>query len=74
MDAAAQAELQVTLNGEPHGVAAGTTVTALLASLPGKHGPVAVEVNRTIVPRSAHATRTLAAGDTIEIVSFVGGG
>ena len=37
-------------------------------------GPVAVELNRAIVPRTEHAERTLAEGDVIEIVHFVGGG
>jgi thiamine biosynthesis protein ThiS len=37
--------------------------------------PVAVEKNREIVPRAAHAAhRSLRDGDTLEIVTFVGGG
>ena len=35
---------------------------------------VAVERNRVIAPRSAHADTPLAEGDQIEIVHFVGGG
>jgi sulfur carrier protein len=35
---------------------------------------VAVELNRTIVPRSEYATTTLREGDAVEIVSFIGGG
>jgi sulfur carrier protein len=37
-------------------------------------GPVAVEVNHEIVPRAEHASRTLADGDVLEVVHFVGGG
>ena len=37
-------------------------------------GPVAVEVNRGIVPRDEHASRRIASYDAIEIVHFVGGG
>jgi sulfur carrier protein len=33
-----------------------------------------VEVNREIVPRSLHTTRTLVDGDQIEIVHAIGGG
>ena len=35
---------------------------------------VAVEVNREIVTRSAHATHTLADGDSVEVVQAIGGG
>jgi sulfur carrier protein len=35
---------------------------------------VAVECNGSIVPRSAHATHTLADGDQLEVVVAVGGG
>jgi thiamine biosynthesis protein ThiS len=34
----------------------------------------AVEVNRAVVARREHATRTVAAGDRVEIVTLVGGG
>jgi thiamine biosynthesis protein ThiS len=36
--------------------------------------PVAVEHNRRVVPRAEHATVRLNHGDTVEIVTFVGGG
>jgi sulfur carrier protein len=70
----ADAPLRVTVNGEPRELPAGTTVAELLSQVapPGK--PCAVEVNREIVPRSAHATQPLHEGDAIEVVSFVGGG
>lgn len=35
---------------------------------------VAVEQNGSILPRSAYKNTILADGDTLEIVSFVGGG
>ncbi|MGH7295350.1 MAG: sulfur carrier protein ThiS [Polyangiaceae bacterium] len=37
-------------------------------------GPVAVEVNREVVPRARHAEHAIAPGDVIEVVHFVGGG
>ena len=66
--------VRVTVNGEARELPAGTTVAALLSQVapPGK--PCAVEVNREIVPRSAHAAHELREGDAIEIVGFVGGG
>ena len=66
--------VRVTVGGEPREVAAGTTVAQLLASLGAAGRPCAVEINRTIVPRAAHADRRLADGDAIEVVGFVGGG
>jgi thiamine biosynthesis protein ThiS len=33
-----------------------------------------VEVNRKVVPRRQHAEHTLRDGDTVEIVTLVGGG
>ncbi|MGQ0551728.1 MAG: sulfur carrier protein ThiS [Planctomycetota bacterium] len=66
--------LRVTLNGEPRELPAGTTVAELLALLGATGKPCAVEIDRVIVPRSAHATRSITAGNAIEVVSFVGGG
>jgi sulfur carrier protein len=66
--------LRVTVNGEPRELPAGTTVAALLLALDVRDGRCAVEINREIVPRSTHAARALAAGDAVEIVTFVGGG
>jgi sulfur carrier protein len=64
----------VTLNGEQRGVPDGVTVRGLLEHLALTAGPVAVEINREVVPRAEHATRTVAPGDAVEIVHLVGGG
>jgi len=72
--AAAPAELRVTVNGAASNLAAGTTVSELLAARGAAGKPCAVEINREIVPRSQHATHALRDGDAVEIVSFVGGG
>jgi sulfur carrier protein len=66
--------MQVTLNGSPRDVPDGLTVRELVLHLGLGGGPVAVEVNREIVPRAEHGSRKVAAGDAIEIVHFVGGG
>ena len=66
--------IDIVVNGEPRQVAAGITVTGLLAALGLADRRVAVERNREVVPRAEHARTVLAAGDTIELVTFVGGG
>ena len=65
--------MRLIVNGEPKDVAA-TTVEALVSLLGLDRRKLAVERNLEIVPRSAFAATTLADGDRIEIVAFVGGG
>ena len=66
--------LQITINGEIRQVAKGTTLAALLAQLGFDDRPVAVERNRDVVPRASHTTCELEDGDSLEVVTFVGGG
>ena len=66
--------MEILLNGSPCVVADESSVAALLASTDYAQRKVAVEVNREIVPRSQHASRTLRAGDRVEIVQAMGGG
>jgi thiamine biosynthesis protein ThiS len=66
--------MNVTINGSPHDVPDDLTIKDLVVHLGLGAGPVAVEVNREIVPRAQHATHKIAGGDAIEIVHFVGGG
>jgi len=68
------AQMKLTLNGESREVPDGLTVRGLVEHLGLTEGPVAVERNRDVVPRSAHAETPLADGDVIEVVHFVGGG
>jgi sulfur carrier protein len=70
----AQATIRVTINGAPQEVPGGLTVQGLVAHLGLDRGPVAVEVNREIVPRAQHAGTFVNAGDAVEIVHLVGGG
>jgi sulfur carrier protein len=70
--------MKLTINGSEIVLAAGVndsevTVAAMLAFL-GLTGPVAVELNREIVPRAQHAIQTVRAGDRVEVLHFVGGG
>ena len=64
----------VTLNGATREVPDGLTVRALVEHLGLGGWPVAIEINRAIVPRAQHAERAVRDGDAIEIVHFVGGG
>jgi sulfur carrier protein len=66
--------MDVIVNGEARSVPDGLTVRALLDHLGLTEGPVAVEINRAVVPRAEHPARRVAAGDTIEVVHLVGGG
>jgi len=63
----------IEVNGEPRRAAASTTVRALLAQLALPAERIAVELNRDLLPRDRF-DRPLAAGDRLEIVTFVGGG
>jgi sulfur carrier protein len=66
--------LHIVVNGEERAVTEGTTVAGLLEVLGLSRQHVAVEANHEIVPRAEHEARTLAEGDRLEIVTFVGGG
>jgi len=66
--------IDVVINGQPRTVNAGTTISVLLGDLGLGDRKVAVERNREVVPRALHATTTLADGDRLEVVTFVGGG
>lgn len=73
-DASSPADVRIVVNGEPLQVPAASRVTELLERLGLASKPVAVEINREVVPRRYLGERTLAAGDELEIVTLVGGG
>ncbi|HSJ79626.1 MAG TPA: sulfur carrier protein ThiS [Thiobacillus sp.] len=66
--------IELVINGEPRSFPAPLTLARLieLQDLAGKR--IAIEKNGEIVPRSQHATTSLASGDRLEIVVAVGGG
>ena len=70
----AAAALEFVREGMILGVGTGSTVNALIEQLGMKADRVAVELNRSIVPRDRWAATALHAGDQLEIVHFVGGG
>jgi thiamine biosynthesis protein ThiS len=67
-------KIAVTVNGEAREVESGTSVATLVRELGLDPQAVAVERNRALVRRAARESTELAAGDTIEIVTLVGGG
>ena len=69
------ATITPVVNGEARSVSAGSTMGDLLRTLALDPQLVVVEHNRTILrDRAQYDSLRLAAGDTIEIVHFVGGG
>ena len=61
------------VNGERKEVAAGLSVAALVAEL-GIRGRVAVELNGEVLRQAQHPEVLLRDVDTLEVVTFVGGG
>lgn len=63
----------IKVNGLDREVPDNSSLLDLLAELKLTPDKVAVEVNRRLV-RTANYSNPLKAGDTVEIVTFVGGG
>lgn len=66
--------IHIRLNGEPHPLAAGLTVSGLVEELGLSGRRIAVEINEEIIPRSQHADTQLVDGDQVEVVHAIGGG
>ncbi len=66
--------ISITLNGEPRRFLTGGSVADLVRDIGLDPAKVAVERNLEIVARSTLADVSLAEGDVLEIVHFVGGG
>ncbi len=64
----------IHLNGEPFTVDGDARVSALIDRLNLNRRRVAVEVNHGVVPKAQWDGTLLKAGDSVEIVNFVGGG
>jgi len=74
MKQATSETIDVMVNGEPRAVPAGATLLELLGTLGLDPRAVVVEHNRRIVRRPALGDVSVAPGDAIELVHFVGGG
>jgi thiamine biosynthesis protein ThiS len=69
--------LDLVINGQSRSfpeLTAGATLNQLLTALGLQHDRVAVERNGQIISRPSWPTTSLAQGDKLEIVHFVGGG
>jgi sulfur carrier protein len=64
----------IIINGEPRSVANGATVGTLLESLGLHPRLIVVEYNREILDRARYDATEIKAGDSLELVHFVGGG
>ena len=66
--------IEVRLNGKDRQIEAGHSVRSLIESLDLHPSLIVVELNREILDRAAYGDAMVQAGDTIELVHFVGGG
>ena len=67
-------DLSLTVNGRPRSIPGPATLEDLLRGLGLDARTVVVEHNRRIVRRPKLGATTLATGDAVELVHFVGGG
>lgn len=66
--------VRLEVNGERREAPRGTTIAGLIEQLGLSRSACAVEVNRELAPRATHERHVLEDGDTVEIVTLVGGG
>ncbi len=66
--------MTIQLNGDPFDLDGPISVAALLAMLKIDARRVAVELNLVVLKRATFETTIVQAGDSMEIVNFVGGG
>ena len=67
-------KISLTLNGDPRSFDAPLSVSELLKRLPLPMPRVAVLRNSEVVKRENHPVTMLEDGDTVDIISMVGGG
>ena len=66
--------MELSINGEATRLPSGLTVLELLERRNLRAQEVVVERNLVLVPQDAFAATVLEAGDSLEILHFVGGG
>lgn len=66
--------MRITVNGKPEELDRPLTLADLVREHDLTPERVAVEVNRELVRRADFGRTSLAEGDVVEIVTFVGGG
>ena len=69
-----EGKIIVFVNGQEKQVSTGHTAHDLLLLLGFEDRPVAVELNKEVVPRAFLSDRVLQEHDRVEVVTLVGGG
>jgi sulfur carrier protein len=64
----------ITLNGQPHELPGNSTVATAVAVLTTTDAGCAVAVNDEVIPRREWSSRSLSAGDRVEVLTAVQGG
>ncbi len=67
-------QLTIQFNGESCRLPHGSTVADALLRFSLQDRPVAVELNREVLPRERRQQQLLHEGDALEVVSLIGGG
>lgn len=66
--------MEIMVNGEKKTCLENSTLKQVLLELGYEIPKIAVEVNGEIVPKAEYENCTLGPADTLEVVTFVGGG
>ncbi len=66
--------MRITVNNDPRDIPEGTTLATLIHDLGLDAAPCAAEINKALIPKRNHQDHQLNEGDTIELVTLVGGG
>ena len=66
--------MDLTVNGKAFSITEDANILDLLSMRGIDSAVVIIEVNRTIIKKDAFGSHQLRAGDTVEILRFVGGG
>ena len=67
-------DMNLVVNGETRSLPNGASVADLVRELGLEKAACAVEVNKHLVPKAEHPKRPLGDGDSVEVVTLVGGG
>ncbi len=68
------AMITIKFNGKPTQIPTSTTITTFLTTHNYNPIHVVVELNEVIIPKDSYPTTTLSPDDTLEILTFMGGG
>ncbi len=66
--------MEVTVNGQKTDIEEPCSIAQWLERSERPGPTLAVELNGDVIPREAHASTWLCHGDTLEVVTLVGGG